>query len=405
MLKDRKPNPSRDWLKDLPYKARKLEEQLYKTAPSLKEYLNEATFRNRLMRVAQAIASQHKLIKGKSVISGSNKRVSKRGSDSSLGSRLSTPSTGNSVSNGSGHGNAISIGSGDLTALERQQRANATLEEQILENIRQQQMIMRNLTQNTSDQIMAAAMVSQANPLVASMGTNPLSNQMTGQLAGINDGLGVMHNAMGGMNNAMGMAATNTSSFNGINGNGGMNAGGMNVGGMNLGNMGNGGVGVNMGGMNTAGLNIGGGNSMGVFNHLGLHSGGLSLAGMNNASVNPLLLQQFLQQQQQQQQMAATQQSPAAVQMAMLNFRNSLTGQSNRTAMDTSALMNSSMSSATAAPLAGSSGINPTMPPPSLSASMRSSFTSESGINSLFPQDGGTGSTDLSLSPNSYKWL
>jgi hypothetical protein len=285
-----------------------------------------------------------------------------------------------------------------LTALERQQRASATLEEQILENIRQQQMIMRNLTQNTSDQIMAAAMVSQANPLVASMGTNPLSNQMTGQLAGINDGLGVMHNAMGGMNNAMGMA-------NGINGNGGMNGGGMNVGGMNLSNMGNGGVGVNMGGMNTAGLNIGGGNSMGVFNPLMLHSGGLSLAGMNSASVNPLLLQQFLQQQQQQQQMAATQQSPAAVQMAMMNFRNSLTGQSNRTAMDTSALMNSSMSSATAAPLAGSSGINPTMPPPSLSASMRSSFTSDSGINSLFPQDGGTGSTDLSLSPNSYKWL
>jgi hypothetical protein len=422
LLRDRKPHPSRGWLKDLPYKARKLEEQLFKTAPSLKEYLNEDTFKDRLTRVAQAITSQHKLAKGKSSHSGNSKRMSKRGSDSSLGSMQSTPSTGNSLSNGSGDGNSISIVSGDLAALKRQQQVNATLQEQILENIRQQQVIMMNLlnssnqqgvnqTETAPDQMMAAAMVSQGNPSVASMGTNQLANQMTGQLGVINGGLGVMRNPIGSMNSAMGMAAPNmnaasmnTPSF----GNGGMNAGGMNVGGMNLGNMSNVGVGMNMGGMSG-------------FNSLVLNLGGLSQNGMNNANVNPLLLQQLVQQQQQQQQqqqMTGSQQSPAALQLAMMNFRNRLTGTSNRTAMDTAALMNSSMSSSPAASLAGSissgisapplahsSGINPTMPPPSLNASTRSSFTGDSGIISAFPQDGGTGSTDMSLSPNSFNWL
>jgi hypothetical protein len=408
LLRDRKQNPTEKWRNELPYKAKKLEEQLYKTAPSLKEYLDKDTLKERLKQVARAITSQYRFAKGKSSLP-SSKRISKRGSDSSFGSVISIPSRRNSLSNTSGDGNAIFNMSGDLAAIERQNQVNAKMQEEMLERIRNQEMLLNlmksmnqqggNQAQITSEQMIAASRVSQGNPLASAMG---ISHQMAGQLGGINGAFGVMHNPMGGMNNVMGMNVTsmNAPSFNG---NGGINAGGMNVGSMGIV-----GSGMNMGSMNTGVLNIGGVSNIGEFNPLGLNAGGPSL-GVMNGNANPLVLQQLLQQQY----MAGSQQSPAPGQMSM-NFRNPLNGQTNPAAMDATALMSSSMGSYTGAslpasissgipalPLAVSSGVNPSMPPPSVNASSRSSFTSDSGMNSSFPQDGGT---DLSLSPTSFKW-
>ena len=347
LLRDRKQNPTPKWLKELPYKARKLEEQLYKTAPSLQAYLDKATVKHRLKKVAHAITSQFRIAKGKSPSSG--KRTSKKSSDISLGSILSAMSPRNSNTSASG----------DMSDLERQQQVNQKLQDQILENIRQQQQIMRNLMgsnsnnnnnqqggnqqHSASDQMMAATMASQANQMTEQMGAAQMASQMSSQ--------------MGGMSNAMGMSAAslNTSGYNA-----------------------------------TAGMNSGGYNSLGL--------SAASLANMNAAGLNPLLVQQLMQQR-----MAATQ-SPAAVQMAMMNLRNSLSGQTNPAAMNPAAHMGESMSSVIPAPpltSTSSAGINPTMPPPNMNAAMRSSFTSGSGYED---GGGGTGHTDLSLSPNSFKW-
>jgi hypothetical protein len=58
LLLARKRNPTKEWLKELPYKARKLEEQLYKGAPTLQDYLDKASLKYRLKRVAKNIVTQ-----------------------------------------------------------------------------------------------------------------------------------------------------------------------------------------------------------------------------------------------------------------------------------------------------------------------------------------------------------
>jgi hypothetical protein len=61
----RKRNPTQEWLKELPYKARKLEEQLYQGAPTLPDYLDEASLKYRLKRVAKNIVSQYRQAKAR----------------------------------------------------------------------------------------------------------------------------------------------------------------------------------------------------------------------------------------------------------------------------------------------------------------------------------------------------
>ena len=148
LLTDRKHNPTEKWRNELPYKAKKLEEQLYKTAPSLEDYLDKDTLKDRLKHVARAITSQYKLARKNPVLPKS-KRMSKRGSDSSFGSIGSIPwsqlpQNGVSAYNASGDGNAIFDVSGDLASLERQKQASAKLvQANMLENIRNQQIILK----------------------------------------------------------------------------------------------------------------------------------------------------------------------------------------------------------------------------------------------------------------------
>lgn len=64
LLQERKKTPCNDsWKKELPYKALKLERQLYKGAPSLKAYMDETTLKHRLRKVANAITTHVRLKK------------------------------------------------------------------------------------------------------------------------------------------------------------------------------------------------------------------------------------------------------------------------------------------------------------------------------------------------------
>lgn len=60
LLKSRKKSrPSDEWLQQLPHKARKLEERLFRAAPSLSAYQDLSTLKNRLRKVAQIITNQY----------------------------------------------------------------------------------------------------------------------------------------------------------------------------------------------------------------------------------------------------------------------------------------------------------------------------------------------------------
>lgn len=52
--------PSESWLRQLPHKVRKLEERLYRSAPSLESYLDRKTLKARLKTLAKAITHQFK---------------------------------------------------------------------------------------------------------------------------------------------------------------------------------------------------------------------------------------------------------------------------------------------------------------------------------------------------------
>jgi hypothetical protein len=419
ILQERKQNPTQKWLKELPFKAKRLENQLYKSATSLKEYLDKATLKYRLKKVAYAITSQFKNAKEKSHHSsrGSSNR-GERNSDMSFPSLLS-----------SSRSSLIPMPSGsDISDMERQKAVNQKLQEQIMENIRQQQQIMRSLMNSphlsnstlnntATDSMLIGSMGNQNNQMMGQLG-------MTNQLGGLNaNGLGPMNTSgMNNLNNSIGMSSSMFNASNGGVMSGGMNMGGMNMAAMNMNPMSMGAI--NMGGNLMGGVNPGSMNAGGGFNMMGFGSNGLNLANLNASGMNPLLLQQLLQQQQQQQQqqqMNVAQQLPSnAAQMAMINLRNSLTGQSNSSGMNTNMLMNpsignsmgSSMSSVLPSPsLTGSVpqsslGINPTMPPPNINPSGRSSFSNNNpGINLGISEDGGvTNASEMNLSPSTFKW-
>lgn len=60
LLSQRKLNPTKGWMSQLPHKARRLEEQLYQSANSLDAYINFDTLKNRLRNVAIAISRKYR---------------------------------------------------------------------------------------------------------------------------------------------------------------------------------------------------------------------------------------------------------------------------------------------------------------------------------------------------------
>jgi len=60
MLVTRKSNPSRKWMTELPSKARKLEDRLYRSSLSFEEYMDTKTLKSRLMKVAKGITLKHR---------------------------------------------------------------------------------------------------------------------------------------------------------------------------------------------------------------------------------------------------------------------------------------------------------------------------------------------------------
>ncbi len=88
--------PSEAWLQQLPHKVQKLEERLYRSAPSLEAYLDRKSLKSRLKTIAKAItqryqegkAKRHSIISSRSSISSLTfaENVSKRNSTASLAS-------------------------------------------------------------------------------------------------------------------------------------------------------------------------------------------------------------------------------------------------------------------------------------------------------------------------------
>lgn len=216
LLLARKQNPTKEWLKELPYKARKLEDQLYRGAPTLQDYLDKATLKHRLKRVAKTIVSNYRAAKAKrerkpsprrskpssmaadpasflSVMSDQTPRHSNVKSfaselvsfqstsdphfstrsfaSTSLASELATFQMLNDHQMGSSLPQANLMTQGNMLqltdiALEEQQLANQKIQQQVMENIRQQQQLMRELIVQTNKSKMAqrSVMLNIANP-------------------------------------------------------------------------------------------------------------------------------------------------------------------------------------------------------------------------------------------------
>jgi hypothetical protein len=204
----RKQNPTKEWLTELPYKARKLEEELYRGAPTLLDYLDKATLKHRLKRVVKSVVSNYRAAKTKrgsklspqrskpssmaadpasflssadsaSYLSMTSNQTPRHSNVKSLASDLasfqstsdprsstrsfaSTPFTpelstfqmlndhqmGHRQSSCLPQANILTSGGmmqGIDIALGEQQLVNQKLQQQIMENIRQQQQLMREL--------------------------------------------------------------------------------------------------------------------------------------------------------------------------------------------------------------------------------------------------------------------
>mmetsp|Transcript_15215 Transcript_15215/g.33294 ORF Transcript_15215/g.33294 Transcript_15215/m.33294 type:complete len:611 (+) Transcript_15215:122-1954(+) len=112
LLKSRKKTePSEEWIKQLPHKARKLEERLYRSAPSLRAYQDLSTLKTRLLRVARDITKRYNGMKTRHSISSSRGSI-RRGSSVSMSTTLS--SLRNSLSSQSQGGYRDSISAGAL---------------------------------------------------------------------------------------------------------------------------------------------------------------------------------------------------------------------------------------------------------------------------------------------------
>lgn len=173
----KKTAPTKEWMQQLPHKARVLEDRLYRKAASLDGYLNRTTLKNRLRTLAVTITAHYKT-------SGKSRKKSKR---SSIGSEPSTSSEGphrESVSSNMGPPAQVSLQAQLLSAggqasedgvpssgqmnmppdgqdvvppalamsqLARQKAVNEELQAQILSNIRQQQQLVHNIRRGSNE--------------------------------------------------------------------------------------------------------------------------------------------------------------------------------------------------------------------------------------------------------------
>ena len=342
LLKDRKVNPTEKWTKELPYKARKLEEQLFKSSPSLEAYLDKSTLKHRLKKVAHAITSQFRLSKdGKKKTSSTTSRrsdpVTSDITSSMISPDLNLPAASFCSLSASGVDPEIS---------------QKLLQEQILENIRQQQIIMKSLMMAQNQQ--------QGGPL----SNTPIMDSQNSMMAGFEQRMhgGQANNAnVGGVENMLLQQAQ-------------MGFGGAS---RNMSPMGNSWSSQQLAIMNNMGFeapsgmgNLGPGLTGGMQGLIGMNS-------MNGLDPNQLYQNQFM-------------------------LRNSNIGGSvnpattmamNQANMEGSVIPGPSMSSGM------NTGVHPTMPPPAFGVSGRSSFT-----NGSLNTNGGISEDNLSLSPNSFNW-
>ena len=336
LLKERKVNPTDKWVKELPYKARKLEEQLYRTASSLEAYLDKSTLKHRLKTVAHAITSQFKLVKN-----GRKKEQSsmkKRDGPAVIPSDLSIPLMPSAINNN------LSVSHFEsLTQPRSGTEANQNLlQEQILENIRQQQLIMKSL------------MMSQVQPQIGNLQNIPFGdaqNSMTGFGQTMHGGQ--LNNINMNVENMLLMQQAQQMGYNGA--------------GINM-NMGNSLPPQQLSMMNNMGLGFGMGSTGGMHGMMGVNQ-------LNGINSSPMFQNQQM-------------------------MRNSFTDGS----LNVSTMMAMTQASIADSIIPGSpmmsgmnSGVHPTMPPPSLGISGRSSFNNGSG-------NAGMADENLSLSPNSFNW-
>jgi hypothetical protein len=133
----KKTQPSAEWLRQLPHKARKLEERLYWYAPSLADYLEMSTLKNRLRRVADSILKTHTEAKR-----SFNFPMSRSSVSSPQSSRASFSSA---AMNDSSHGSVDSLRSLSNAFLQKsnllpnmQQMQNEQRQKQQVQQLRQQ---------------------------------------------------------------------------------------------------------------------------------------------------------------------------------------------------------------------------------------------------------------------------
>jgi hypothetical protein len=100
----KKTQPSPEWLQQLPHKARKLEERLYRTAPSLESYLSKRTLKKRLGKLARTISKQYQQARGSRRASAKRNSVTSQSSNFSFASQHSLASARNSMTSHSGLG-------------------------------------------------------------------------------------------------------------------------------------------------------------------------------------------------------------------------------------------------------------------------------------------------------------
>jgi len=174
----KKSAPTKEWMQQLPHKARVLEDRLYRKAPSLEDYLDRVTLKNRLRTLAVTITAHYKT-------NSKSRKQTKRSSTGSVHSQPGDGPIGESLSSdldGPGSNedplDALSSTGQDardpaaaarngspqldidgkvvppevaMGQLARQKMVNEELQAQILANIRQQQQMVHHIRRGSNE--------------------------------------------------------------------------------------------------------------------------------------------------------------------------------------------------------------------------------------------------------------
>lgn len=217
----KKTAPTKEWMQQLPHKARVLEDRLYRKAPCLEAYLNRSTLKNRLRTLAVTITAHYKTTtKGRthskrsstgSVPSvNSDTGISHRdsvtatslGSPSSQGISLDAELMAAAAGQGSQNGsrpmsnNKVVPPEVAMSELARQKQVNEELQQQILANIRQQQQLVHSIRRGSNK--MQGHALANANGMSSGGGMqgNPMANASSNANASNNNAQGNVSNSM-----------------------------------------------------------------------------------------------------------------------------------------------------------------------------------------------------------------